>query len=170
MGRSMLGALLIVTVAATLGATVFREDVAAAAGNLTVLVTNDAEHPVPVHEQGTAQVTVMNSSLAVNAGYETQLLLDQVMSNGQRVTIPVATYKTVHVDFRIDSGGCAGSFSSLTVVEGATFLNRGHIDAADACVGGFTGQTIEMPGRSLTFIVSAPPGDTWRVVAFGRAN
>jgi hypothetical protein len=29
---------------------------------------------------------------------------------------------------------------------------------------------MEMSGRSLTFIVTAPAGDTWRVVAFGRAN
>jgi len=153
MRRPLLAALALVAAAVALGATAFREDIADAAGMLSVFVTNDSSHPVPV-----------------SAGYETQLLLDQVMSNGDRATIPVAAYKTVHFDFRIDNGGCAGSFASLTVVEGATFLGRGHIDADDACVGGFTGQTIEIPGRSLTFIVTAPGTDTWRVVAFGRAN
>ena len=114
MRRPMLAAVCLVVLAVALGATVFREDVAGAAGNLSVLVLNDSAHPVPVHEQGTAQVNVANTTpLPVAAGYETQKLLDQVMSNGQRVTIPVSAYKTVHVDFRIDSGGCASSFASL---------------------------------------------------------
>ncbi|HEY6960603.1 MAG TPA: hypothetical protein VI408_01800, partial [Gaiellaceae bacterium] len=63
-----------------LGATVLREPVADAAAPIaSVFVSNDASHPVPVreqnldangdvkvHEQGTANVNVTNSTLAVH--------------------------------------------------------------------------------------------------------
>ena len=39
-----------------LGATVFRSEVASAAQQLQVFVTNDALNPVPVHEQGTVVI------------------------------------------------------------------------------------------------------------------
>jgi hypothetical protein len=153
MRHSILAALLVVAVATALGATVFREEVAAAAATLNVVVTNDATHPVPVHEQ-----------------IETQLLLDREFTDGQRETIDVAAYKTIHLDFDLTNGTCASSGASLLAVEATRFLERARIGADEACTGGFTGKTIEMPGRSLTLIVHAVPGDTWRVVVFGRAN
>jgi len=58
MRRAIIPALLLVLLSVVLGATVFREQVAHAAANLNVFVTNDAAHPVPVHEQGTANVNV----------------------------------------------------------------------------------------------------------------
>jgi hypothetical protein len=76
----LLGIALLVTSVVVLGGTVFRQPVAAAAGMLSVFVTNDSSHPVPVreqnldangnikvHEQGTANVNVTNSSLSVRA-------------------------------------------------------------------------------------------------------
>src|SRR4051794_11376553 len=98
MRRSIAGAVFVVVLAAVLGATVFREEVAAAAATLNVFVTNDAAHPVPVHEQGT---------LTVVAPVETQLLLDQTYQDGDRVTLDVAAYKTVHFDFDLTNGTCA---------------------------------------------------------------
>jgi len=87
------------------------------------------------------------------------------------VTIPVEAYKTIHVDFDVVSGDCALSGARLFVLEATHFLNRAQIGADEACTGGFTGETIEMPGRSLTLIASIPHvGDTWRVLVFGRAN
>jgi hypothetical protein len=171
MRRPLIAALAIVALAVLLGGTVFREQVAQAAQNLNVFVTNDASHPVPVHEQGTAQVNVSNSTpVRVDAGFETQLVFDQELQDGDRVTIPVAAYKTLHFDFDLTNGTCATSGASLLILEATHFLERGRIGADEACVGGFTGKTIEMPGRSLTLIVHALPGDTWRVVVFGRAN
>jgi hypothetical protein len=74
----ILGIALLVTSVVVLGGTVFRQQVADAASVLNVFVTNNSSHPVPVreqnldaqgnikvHEQGTANVNVTNSSLSV---------------------------------------------------------------------------------------------------------
>jgi hypothetical protein len=161
MRRSMLAALAVVVLAVALGSTVFREGIANAAQNLSVFVTNDASHPVPVQQQG---------ALQVNSADETQLVLDRIFTDGERATIPVAAYKTLHFDFDLVNGTCATSGASLLIVEATRFLERGRIGADEACTGGFTGSTIEMPGRSVILIVHALPGDEWRVVVFGRAN
>jgi len=115
-------------------------------------------------------VQITNPRLAVDAGFETQLLLDRELRDGERVTLDVAAYKTLHFDFDLTNGTCATSGASLLVVEATRFLERLRIGADEACTGGFTGAAIEMPGRSITLIVHAIPGDTWRVVVFGRAN
>jgi hypothetical protein len=76
-----IGALLLVCVGIALGATVFRSDIAQATGlkqSQSVIVDNTADNAVPVreqnldgsgnikvHEQGTANVNVTNSSLTV---------------------------------------------------------------------------------------------------------
>jgi hypothetical protein len=74
-----IGALLLLCVGIVLGATVFRADIAQATGLAqSVTVNNTASNPVPVreqnldgsgsikvHEQGTANVNVTNSSLTV---------------------------------------------------------------------------------------------------------
>jgi hypothetical protein len=168
---AMIGAALLLAAGVVLGATVFRTDIAQATGLAqSVTVDNTAANPVPVHEQGTAQVRVTNSSVPVSPSYETQLLLDQVFQDNGRATIAVGAYKTVHLDFVLENGGCAGSGASLLAVETTQFLFRERIRADEACVSGFAGKTIEMPGQSMTLIVGAPPGDSWRVVVFGRAN
>jgi hypothetical protein len=74
----VLGIMLLVISALVLGGTVFRQQVADASALLNVFVTNDSSHPVPVkeqnvdangnikvHEQGTADVRVTNSSLTI---------------------------------------------------------------------------------------------------------
>jgi hypothetical protein len=121
--------------------------------------------------QGCAQVNIANSSVPVSPSYETQVLLDQVFEGNDRVTIPVGAYKTVHFDFQLVNGTCFGSGASLLALEATHFLLRARIGANDACTGGFTGETIEMPGQSMTVIVSIPTaGDKWRALVFGRAN
>jgi len=150
---------------AVLGATVLREPIASAASPFqNVIIGNTASQPVPVQQQGTAHVTVDNTAV------ETQVLLDQEFTGDGRVTIPVAGYKTFHVDFKLRDGGCAGSGASLDIFEGTDFARRGFISADDACAGSFLGQQLELAAKSLTFVVDAPAGDTWRVVVFGRAN
>jgi len=79
--QASIGALLLVCVGIVLGATVFRADIAQATGlkqSQSVIVDNTADNAVPVreqnldgsgnvkvHEQGTANVNVTNSSLTV---------------------------------------------------------------------------------------------------------
>ena len=64
---ALIGALLLVVAGVVLGATVFRTDIAQATGLAqAVTVNNTPANPVPVHEQGTAQVNVTNSSLDVS--------------------------------------------------------------------------------------------------------
>src|SRR6476646_1093715 len=64
---ALIGALLLVGVGVVLGTTVFRTDIAQATGLAqSVTVSNTAANPVPVHEQGTADVNVTNSSLTVD--------------------------------------------------------------------------------------------------------
>jgi hypothetical protein len=73
--RATISALLLVGVGVILGMTVFRADIAQATGLAqSVTVNNTASNPVPVdvtnatvpvHEQGTANVNVTNSSLSV---------------------------------------------------------------------------------------------------------
>jgi hypothetical protein len=171
MRKALIAALLLMSASVVLGATVFRENVAQAASSLNVFVNNDTAHPVPVHEQGTAQVNVTNMRLPVDAGFQTQVLLNRVFSGDERATIDVGAYKTFHVDFQLENGSCFSSGASLLVVEATDFVSRLRIGADEACTGGFSGHTFELPASSLTFIVHIPnPGDTWRVVVFARAN
>jgi hypothetical protein len=70
--RAALGALLLIGVGVLLGATVFRADIAQATGLdkpvTPVLEQNlDGSGNIKVHEQGTANVNVTNSSLSVTA-------------------------------------------------------------------------------------------------------
>jgi hypothetical protein len=67
MRRAIIPALLLVLLSVVLGATVFREQVAhAASAVLKVREQNlDAQGNIKVHEQGTANVNVTNSSLSV---------------------------------------------------------------------------------------------------------
>jgi hypothetical protein len=68
MRKAIIPAFLLLLGSTVLGATVLREPLAKAAVPIaSVFVTNDASHPVPVHEQGTANVNVTNSSLQVAA-------------------------------------------------------------------------------------------------------
>jgi hypothetical protein len=56
------GALLLIAVGVVLGSTVFRSDIAQATGLAqSVVVSNTASNPVPVHEQGTASVSVVDN-------------------------------------------------------------------------------------------------------------
>ena len=98
MRRSMFTAAIVLVLAAVLGSTVFREEVANAAQNLSVFVTNDAAHPVPVRQQGT---------LTVASADETQLLLDQVPERGFSNRMRLATYAGGHMFYTTDAARAA---------------------------------------------------------------
>jgi hypothetical protein len=60
--RALIGAIGLVLVGVVLGATVFRSDIAQATGLAqSVTVNNTSSNPVPVHEQGTANVSVVDN-------------------------------------------------------------------------------------------------------------
>jgi hypothetical protein len=64
MKKAITPALLLVLGSVVLGATMFPEQLARAApGIQDVFVTNSTREPVPVHEQGTAEVSVTNAPL-----------------------------------------------------------------------------------------------------------
>src|ERR687892_565595 len=66
MSKPAIGALVLLVGSAVLGATVFREQIARAAPPIkSVFVTNDVSQPVPVQQQGTADVRVTNNVLTV---------------------------------------------------------------------------------------------------------
>jgi hypothetical protein len=67
MKKAITPALLLVLGSVVLGATMFPEQLARAApGIQEVFVTNSTREPVPVHEQGTADVSVTNTPLGVH--------------------------------------------------------------------------------------------------------
>jgi hypothetical protein len=173
MRKALIPAFLLLLGSMVLGATVLREPLASAANPfMNVIGGNDASHPVPVQAQGTVPVQ-QQGTVTVSEPIQTQELLNQVVQNENRQTIDVSAYKTLQVYFDLVSGSCAGSGASLDVLEtsDSLFLGRANISADDACKGSFTGETIDMPGRTLTFIPIIPnSGDKWRVVVFGRAN
>ena len=128
----------LVLVAATLlGATVLREPVAnAAAATLNVLVTNDSAHPVPVHEQGTANVNVTNGSLTVTppAPQGDVVQVDKQLSfpaSGDPKFDRVTLY-TVPAGKRF-----VGSFASVSGQGGPTAFTTASI-GVDAGFGGFS--------------------------------
>jgi hypothetical protein len=64
--RAIICALLLIVGGVVLGATVFRTDIAQATGLAqSVTVDNTAANPVPVREQGTTNVNVVNSTVPV---------------------------------------------------------------------------------------------------------
>ena len=66
MRHKVLLALLLIVLSALLGATVLRDQIAVAASPFTnVIVGNTADNPVPVKQQGTADVNVTNDALSV---------------------------------------------------------------------------------------------------------
>lgn len=83
MRKSIAAAMLMVLGGMLLGGTVFRDQVAhAAQAVLQVKVVNTPDAPVPVRQQGTADVNVTNGSLTVAAR-------TPVTRGGQRVQVPV---------------------------------------------------------------------------------
>ena len=98
MRQQVLSVLLVFAVAAGLGATVFREQVAAAAQLLNVQVMNDAANPVPVVQQGplVEQVpeTVQLEAAFIaqeDSGEASQLLY--VVPTGKRLVIEYANFE-----------------------------------------------------------------------------
>jgi hypothetical protein len=72
---------------------------AVAAQISSVFVTNDAAHPVPVHEQGTANVNVTSGNLSVGLPPVTGGGGSLLVVAGQPQTVPVATASAITIEF-----------------------------------------------------------------------
>ncbi len=129
-------ALLVVVLAAILGATVLREPIALAAKPVQdVLVQNTGDDPVPVKQQGTTDVKVTNSSLAV----QQQGTADVRVTNSSLTVAPQAP---------ITGGGYgigANAGSSVGVVDNtATAISLSMSD-------GVTSAEIQWQGKDVGF-------------------
>jgi hypothetical protein len=107
MKKAIVPALLLVLGSVVLGATVFPEQLARAApGIQDVFVTNSTREPVPVHEQGTADVNVLNAPLAVRESGETPVQRSLAWTIGicgatDTYTVPAGKYLRIEqVTFR----------------------------------------------------------------------
>ncbi len=110
-------AVLVVVLSAILGATVLREPIAVAASPFTnVIIGNTTANPVPVAQQGTADVKVTNSSLSV----QQQGTADVRVTNA---SVPVQQQGTA--DVRVTN-------SSLSVAPQAPITGGGYGIGANA--------------------------------------
>lgn len=123
MRKALVPTLVLVLGSAALGATVFREQIASAApGIQDVFVTNSTREPVPVHEQGTAEVSVTNAPLAVRESGEqpVQQALEWQFSGvciaDDTYTVPAGKYLRIeHVTFfQLVAQDRIGAFSVQT--------------------------------------------------------
>ena len=132
-------AVLIILAGMVLGATVFREQVAQAAlAALKVQVVNSSTSPVPVHEQGTANVNVTNPASSP-VPVAPQGTANVNVTNGSLAVGPPAPVTSGGQRLQVDSGqtspiGSAITASALVVQfrNGATeilFRRNGEITA-----------------------------------------
>jgi hypothetical protein len=70
---------------------------AVAAQITSVFITNDSAHAVPVHEQGTANVSLSTSGNGVTSADKTQLLFQHVFTFRDGQNVDVSAYKTVRI-------------------------------------------------------------------------
>ena len=150
----VLGIALLVTSVVFLGSTVFRQQVADASSLLNVFVTNDSSHPVPVHEQntdangnikvheqGTANINVTNTSAIP--------VHEQGTANASIAAFPQAT--TVHEDGGDVSGG-SQKVDTFATINASTIVLMASGNTADF-------QVVAPTGR-VEFFDIVPPGST----------
>jgi hypothetical protein len=148
-------ALLVLLLSAVLGATVLREPIAYAASPFqSVLVANTADNPVPVAQQGTANVNVTNETLSVAQPPVTG-------GGGQRIVavtineppFPAQTASAMTVGFRVvpppfpdGDLGCVHDFRG-DAVEGPP--NGGAAGRVELALGGHARSSRKAGGRSV---------------------
>ncbi len=160
MRRTIVSAVVLMFVGVILGGMAFRQQVAYASAVLSVLVTNDAAHPVPVreqnfdananikvHEQGTANVNVTNSSILVR----TPAVTDGSIGSFAQTNGPVP--------IRICPSPCTATALVITMSSGIERLTLSLSSGGTSAV--FNGPAMLGPG---TIVVSLPRPitfDTW---------
>jgi hypothetical protein len=162
---------MLVLVMAILLATGWGSAVAAQIQN--VFVTNDAAHAVPVLEQGTPNVNVTNTTLAVHDQVATQLLATGTVSdtNTSLPDIDVSPYKEIRIAASFIACNPSGGSGNLVIgaKEGG---NEYDIDSIDLCGNFPTGfhDVYEVPGRTLTLHCASCTNVAIGLAVFGRTN
>jgi hypothetical protein len=155
---------MLVLVTTILLATSWGSAVAAQISN--VFVTNDASHPVPVHEQGTASVSLAPGGNAVTSADQTQVVLEhEFAAGGATQLIDVSGYDTI----RIASGSSTNCNSSTVLNLKVIDIPHAYtIDDVSPC--GVMAKTYSAPGTTLALALIGDPGTSVDIIVLGRRN
>ena len=155
---------MLVLVMAILLATGWGSAVAAQISN--VFVTNDSSHPVPVHEQGTASVSLASGGNAVTSADQTEILLEHEFTvGGGTQLIDVSGYNTI----RIASGSSTNCNSAAVLdLKEIDVPHAYTIDDVSPC--GVMNKTYTVPGTTLALALFGDPGTSVEIGVFGRRN
>ena len=164
MRKAVFVAFLLMLGSAVLGATVLREPFAWAATPFqNVIVMNTATTPVPVKQEGTAEV---------REAVATQFLGAQDISITNPLTLDVSAYRAVRLVARGSSCPAGAGSLLLDVVEGSANY---RIQGISFCSGdGLSGllealdRVYEVPGRTLR--ISTTAGSSVEIAVFGRSK
>jgi hypothetical protein len=136
---------------------------AVAAQITSVLVTNDTSHPVPVAQQGTANVNVTNASaLQVSDHTATQVLYDGPGVDGaHRITLDTSHSREI----RVYANGCDTDVD-VRVVDAATGVELPTID----CSATAATAVYEVPGTSIVMWMDGSGLGAVHLVVYSRSN
>jgi hypothetical protein len=177
---SVIGALLLVCVGVVLGTTIFRDDIAQATGLAqSVTIANTPSNPVPVQQQGTADVNVTNSSLAVRDQVTTQLVATGNVgsSNASLPDMDVSGYKQVRVGISVVACLPPNAAGILTIgsKEAGQEYNLAFWNICGGALQGGTpipgqGAVFDVPGRTLSIHCISCTDVSVGLAVFGRSN
>jgi hypothetical protein len=163
---------LLILGATILGSTVLREPIANAAQSVDANIIGplDGQGNVKVHEQGTANVNVTNSTVPVHeqgttnvkASDQTQVVLKRDFATDQDVTIAVDAYREIRVELNCSAGDELAIVDPLsTNAFGPNILDILHCEQS---------RVYETPGTTLVLHVAVGTFDQPTVVVYGRSN
>jgi hypothetical protein len=169
-------ALLVLLLSAVLGATVLREPIAYAASATpfqNVIVMNTDAQPVPVEQQGTANVDVTNAdasgnikvheqgTASVQAVDRTQLVLARAFGENAENTVDVSAYREIRVYANVNNCAQPATVWIKSLGGSPQVLDTFTVGCLDVS------KTYEVPGQRLLFEWHEGPG---QLFVFGRAN
>lgn len=158
MRRALIPTVLLVLLSVVLGATVLREPLASAKTLAqSVVVSNMPDQPVPVHEQGTANVNVANTSLKTSSADTTDLVFHGY-PNGTDYTTPVldvSRYSQVRINM---DNGYSGPAPVRIFSLNAAGTSASTLEELTIAGFGFVSRTYDVPGQKI--YVSAYGGVT----------
>jgi hypothetical protein len=142
---------------------------AVAAQVTSVFVNNDASHPVPVHEQGTANVNIASSAaLPVHEQQDTQLIATGTLSasNPAMPDINVSAYREIRI---VHGAVFCTSTTANYLVEAIEGGEQYLVDGGDICSNP-PNDVLQVPGRTIRIRCTCSGGDFSNIAVFGRTN
>ena len=154
--------------ATVLGATVLRVPIARAAQAVSAAITSplDANGNVAVHEQGTANVNVVNTPTVTFGDTETVLLFDGDVASGiPGVHVDVAKFQDVRVLAALTAGLTTCPFQVNTLSPQGYEVPMGVLTMTN----GGASEAFQIPGRTLD-VVAGANGCAAHVTVYGRTR